>query len=348
MKNLCRDCALGLLFILFAAGPHLTAQPTLDEMRTGIECSLQQEYQAALDLFADLHERYPDHPAPPFFLAAVYQSMMLDFETTRWEEQFYHWINRAIDLAENSPPDPDDEIPADFFLGAALSYKSYQLARDKKPLAAIKLGLTSIRHLKNTTSRDSTFCDPLVGVGSYLYWRSRLTRMFNWLPFFADEREKGIEMLKEKGRCSLLTRHFALSNLAWIYIEEERYAEAVEAAEQGLALFPQSRFFLWPLAEAHFRAGDHRSSLLYFVRLLNSIRQEPINNRYNEIVVQWKIANSCAELEMIPQAISACEQLLALEPDPEVADRAEQMFRKADKLLQQLRQEMAVSPGSAP
>ncbi|MBN1542672.1 tetratricopeptide repeat protein [candidate division KSB1 bacterium] len=337
-----KNCFLNPLLFVIALPLAIDAQPRTADLRIAVEWSIDQDYASALQQLERLQAEYPEHPAPPFFKAAVYQSMMLDFESKRWQNEFYDYIDRSIDLAQSYTANADEEIPPVFYQGAALSYKSYQLGRDKKYFSAIKLGLTAIGLLKQSVAQNPNFSDPLVGIGSFLYWRSHLTRLFKWLPFVPDEREKGIELIRQAGECSRLTRWAALSNLAWIYIEEKRYPLAVQAAEQGLAFFPESRFFLWPSAEAHFRAGDYSDALLYFSRLLRSIQGESINNRYNEIVVYWKIARCCEELGYQSRAVAACEQLLALEPDAEVVDRARDKFKNAEKLLQKLHRSNAL------
>ncbi|MBN2410410.1 tetratricopeptide repeat protein [candidate division KSB1 bacterium] len=308
----------------------------IDEIQPAIELSIQEQYDSAVDFIHNIVKKYPEEPAGYFFLAAVWQSRMMDFETLRWKQEFYDHIDRTISLSKDQiAVDPDNKY-AHFYLGAAYSYKSFQLARDKKYFSAVRIALKSIGELNKTIQLDSSFCDPYLGIGSYLYWRSNITKKFSWLPFFSDRREEGIEHLLYVTKCGNFTRWAALSNLAWIYIEEKKYALAIDTANQGLAHFPNSRFYLWPLADAQFLNKQYESAIQTYTALLQSVSLEKVNNHYNEIVLYLKLGKCYYQLEDYEKAFNACMQVLNIEPDEEVRDRAKEKKQQAIKLLAQI------------
>ncbi len=318
-------------FPLFCGSSHQLS--VIDEIQPGIESSIQEHYDSAVVFFNNIIKKYPEDPVGYFFLAAVWQSRMMDFETSRWSREFYDNINQTITLSKEQITINSGNKYAHFFLGAAYSYKSFQLARDKKYLSAIRIAMKSINELNKTIQLDSSFSDPYLGIGSYLYWRSNITKKFSWLPFFSDQRKEGIELLLYVTKCGEFTHWAALSNLAWIYIEEKKYALAIDIANQGLAHFPNSRFYLWPLGDAQFKKKHYDSAIQTYTTLLQSVTSEKLNNHYNEIVLYLKLGKCYYQLQDYDKAFYACQQVLNIEPDEEVKDRIKEKKQEALKLL---------------
>jgi tetratricopeptide (TPR) repeat protein len=326
-----------IVFItILSVTKSLFAEPSVADIQKGIDLSLSQQYDEALALFASMKEQFPEHPAGAFFSAAIWHTRLMDFETKKWEKNFYKEINLAIKSAQsNLAKNPTDSRML-FYLGAALGYKSFQLARNKKYIPAIQLGLQTVKKLQQAIEADSLFSDPYLGIGTYLYWRSNLTKKMSWLPFFEDQRSHGIDMISQAAKNGIFSKWAALSNLAWIYIEERQYDRASNCALEGLEFFPNSRFFLWPLAEAQFQKRDYEQAITVFSKLLASVQNGKENNGYNEILIQWKLAQCYYRLGDKRAARSACEMLLSTHADKEVRNRADEKKKKAEKLLEEI------------
>ncbi len=320
-----------LLFI--SLGYANTGMKHLELIQLGIDKSIEEEYETSLALFDSLIQLTPSHPAGYFFKAAAYQSKMMDFETEDGKDEFYDNIEKATELSEHMLKNYPESAEAHFFLGAARSYHSYQLARDKKYFSAIRKASSSIDELEKCLQLDETWYDAYLGIGSYKYWRSYLTRKFTWLPFFSDKREQGIENLlcvQDKGT---FTRWAALSNLAWIYIEEKEFEKAIDISQKGLDQFPDSRFFLWPLGDASLKAEKYNQAIDSYKKLLASVSSESINNHYNEIVLNLKLGQCYKALDQDSTAISFLNRAIDLEADEEIKDRAREKKEKAAKIL---------------
>ncbi len=325
-----------LFFLIGALSESAVSSPSVQDIVRGIRHSINQDYEKALAQFDSIKQEYPRHPAGYLFTAAVLQTRMTDLETSRWLKEFYDQIDRAIALADSLPPDPGAEIPLPFYLGAGLSYKSIQQGRQGHYLSAIKLGAQAIDKMKIVAKSHPDFCDPHVAIGTFLYWKSRLVRLFSWLPFVSDQRKEGIEQIRDSIPCSIVSRWAGLSNLSWIYIHEKNYNMAISTALDGLETFPESRFFLWPLAEAQFRKGNYQRARTSFHRILMSLATESPNNHYNEIVLYWKLAQCHHHLGDEDKTRMALYNLVALKPAPAVRKRAQEKQEKAQKWLDEL------------
>ena len=306
----------------------------------GMDLCIQENYTTSLQYFDSLRTQYPEHPAGYFFTAAVIQSRMMDFETQTGRDDFYCEIDTAISLAKQWTENEPDNARAWFYLGAAKSYYSYQLGRENRYLKAIRSGLDCIGDLKKSLDLDPECCDALLGVGSYEYWRSYITRKINWLPFFSDHRKEGLAKLETVIDCGTFTRWAAISNLAWIYIEEKEYEKAITVSQKGLAAFPNTRFFLWPLAEAHFRNKDYKIAAVLFDQILASVNSETENNHYNEILLNYKLGQCYHELEQYELAMEHLNNAIRTTPAEEVEKRAREKQEKAFKLLAEINKKL--------
>ncbi len=321
------------ILLLFSLGYANTGMKHLELVQLGIDKSIEEEYETSLALFDSLIQLAPSHPAGYFFKAAAYQSKMMDFETQVGKDEFYENIEKATELSEQLVKAHPESAEAHFFLGAARSYHSYQLARDKKYFSAIRKASSSIDELEKCLQLDETWYDAYLGIGSYKYWRSYLTRKFSWLPFFSDKREQGIENLLWVLDKGTFTRWAALSNLAWIYIEEKEYEKAIQISQKGLEHFDNSRFFLWPLGDASFKAQNYKQAIDTYNKLLISVSSESINNHYNEIVLNLKLGQCYKALDQDSIAISFLNRAIDLDADEKIKDRAKEKKEKAVKIL---------------
>ncbi len=332
MKNLMR-IQLTLFTCLLISLP-IQSQPGSTALRQGIEWGISHHYDRALALFDSLAVAFPQHPAPPFYRAAIFQSMMLDYETNAWQDTFYHSIEESIRLSKLLLRKEKQDASGYFYAGAAYAYKSAQLARDGKYWHAYRAIQTSLDYLNPLLRQDSSYCDALLGIGTYQYWRSRFTKNLSWLPLFPDHRQQGIDKIIRVSRCAQLSQSSAWSNLTWIYIRENKFKESIHYARLGLDAFPQSRFFLWPLAEAQFLDHNYQDASTTYQLLLKSTRDAPVNNGYNELVILWKLAQCAEKLGDLTEAQKKYQEVVHCRVDEEVSKRAENNKNMARKWLE--------------
>ena len=307
---------------------------TLDSLiHHGITLTIRQHYDEAAECFSEISAKYPRSPAGPFFLAANIQSKMIDFETDEWEKTFDNYFESATARAENLLKNNPSDTSAHFYYGAAYAYKALYLARKKKYLSSLKSSSICLRHLQTTLDLDSTYYDAFLGMGSYYYWRSRMTQFINWLPMIKDRREEGIEMISLALRNGKFTKWVAVNNLSYILIDTGRLDEAWRIAEEGYSAFPKSRFFLWPMAEIHFRTSNFIEAIELYGSILASLDTEPIYNHYNHLVCYLKIASAYYKLNRFEHAIEYCNKILALPENKIKGHKVKSKISEAKEIL---------------
>lgn len=317
-------------------------------VQKGIQFTIVQQYDSSLHIFQRLAELAPDDPLGPFFITATYQAMMMDFETRRWEQDFLFYANRTIELAQKRLSGNPNNVHSRFFLGAVKSYKAFHAGKRGHYFEAIQLGLKALSDLNKTLRLDSTCYDAYLGIGSFKFWKSQTAKRITRLTYLGDQRQEGIAMIRRAMEQGKFSTWAALNNLAWIEIENGNFAQAADYAEQGLAVFPDSRFFLWPAAEANLKMAEWNKAIVYLERLLVSVQSEAINNHYNEILLHLKLAQAYHRLGAITISAHHCHLILQLPLEDEVKDRIQDKRRQAQKLLDQLDRTPEVSQSSAP
>lgn len=331
--------SLIVFFVKSSLGQGCFDVKTDSLIQTGIEFSIQHDYEKAESVFQQLIEDYPNHPVGYFFMAATIQTKMMDYESDRWSQDFFKYIHLAIEYAEKDKFNKrEDEIRAMFYHGSALCYLAFYEGRNGDYLKALRHGLSGISIIKKVIKINPEFRDAYFGIGSYKYWRSQKTKFLNWLPFVSDDREEGIDMVRQAIEKGKYTRYAAMNELIWILLDWGNADEAYSWALRGLEKFPQSRFFLWGAAKSAVALEDYTNAVIHFQELLQSIINAPFNNYYNEYLCRVKLVQCFEKLERYSDASYQMEILESLPLAPEI----EAKLKRQQKELSQLKKKLSL------
>jgi len=291
-------------------------------VQRSIEWTINQNYPAAEALGHQLTRQYPAHPIGYLFVAATIQSKMMDFETTLWEKEFLTCLDSTRARARKNLHTNPNDAWAHFYLGSAEVYHGFYESKQNHLFSAYPFVARGIDELKIAVQLDPEIYDAYLGLGSYLFWRSEKTKSLAWLPFIKDERAAGLQLILKSIKHGQLTRFAGINGLVWIYLEQQKFDEALHWARIGEATFPNSRYFYWCLAETFFRKQDFPAAIDYFSKILVSLKRESFNNHYNEIVCHQKIAQAYLEIGQQQLALVHCLAVEKIELTPEIRHRA--------------------------
>jgi len=299
----------------------------------GINATLNENYLYAESRFKQIIREEPEDPAGYFFLGALYQAEMMDYEGDFKEEEFYSNLETAIRLAKKRIKS-GKETPWDYlYLGNSYGYLGVYKARKGGWWPAFKNALKAKSAFKKAVELNPNFYDAYVGLGSYHYWTSYFTKSFAWLPFFADERKKGMEELKLAAKESLFSRVASLNALIWIYIKEKSYSPAITLADSLQKEYPDGKIFLWALATAHYEKYDWHKAIEYYGLIKKKLNNNPAENYYNLIECQYLIADSYFNSGDFPECISICREALSYDLDKKTRERQREKLSKIKELL---------------
>jgi len=326
-----------LLIILFNVY-HLDAHDDTvhDQLLTVIELSINHRYEVAESLLTQLIRSDDQEPAFYFFMAAVLQSKMMDYEDYRWEHEFDNYIDMCEASARGKIEVDETDKWGYFYLGSALSYRAFNEGKRNNYIGAITHAMKGMSALSKTKQLDPDFDDVYFGLGSYKYWRSKATKYINWLPIIKDERAIGIEMVQRAAEGGELTKYAAINGLTWMLIDDRRVTEALMWAKRGIEKFPTSRFFLWGVAKSYMNLKDYDDAIKYFELIISSFKAGEMNNHYNKAVCYYNLAKAHYELGNPGQSIEYLNLIDTLEVTDATAQRLTNILRRSKNLRKKI------------
>jgi tetratricopeptide (TPR) repeat protein len=282
-------------------------------LQQAISRTIAQKYGEAFALADSVIKLAPEEPVGYFFHAAILQARMLDYEKLMDEKTFLSATGACRKVAQKKLRQNANDAWAHFFLGSALGYEAFFLGKTKRFFEAFRTGMRCIHHLEAALKLDPQLYDAYLGIGTYKYYRSKMSKNFTWLPFVDDERAEGIRMIRQamaKGRYS---RSAAINGLSWILMDENRPEEALALVDSALALYPSSRFFLWSAGEAAYRVGRYEQAAACYEQIIQSLQNENVLSPYLELVGRTRLAKVYQAANKMEAACQELQRLGALE-----------------------------------
>jgi tetratricopeptide (TPR) repeat protein len=263
---------------------------------------------------------------------------MMDYETDMWEELFYDKIGKAIEVGEEQIRNNNEDPWIYFYLGSSYSYKGLYKAKKGKYISGLLSARKGVGYLKEAIEHDSTLYDAYLGVGSYKYWASKYLK---WLPWVSDKRDAGVEMVKAAVEKGTFSYWVGLNSLGWIEYDRKEYESAMTIFQRGVKRYPESRFFIWGLADAAHRLKNFNISIRVYEDLLNNIQHGLFNNGYNEIECRIKLVMAYYEQDEYGKALYHCNEILNKEVEKKIANRVEKQLEQAKKFKKRCYKKMS-------
>jgi tetratricopeptide (TPR) repeat protein len=320
-----------LLVSAFAAG--LRAQSPDSLLLPGIRLTLVCDFDGALAVFRAYEKKHPHDPAGPFYVAATLQSAMMDAESDRHEKEFLKEVNSAIRMGDSLLAAGHGDARLYFHLGNAWSYKGLYEAKAGGLATGVLHAHRGVKYLEQALAADSLYEDARLGVGNYKYWSGRYYKYLRWLPWIRDERELGVRLVRRVIDKGTLSRWVGMSSLGWIEYDRKNYQEGLRLFRQGLAMFPDSRFFLWGEADCLFANGDYGQAAGRYENLLASILGDEGQSGYNEAECRFKLMKAYDALGRQAAAETQARAVLTMKTDASVFKRTERQRKAAAEWL---------------
>ncbi|PIR20958.1 MAG: hypothetical protein COV45_03595 [Deltaproteobacteria bacterium CG11_big_fil_rev_8_21_14_0_20_47_16] len=228
---------------------------------------MARDYGAALTLFRQLLQDYPDSPAGAFGEMALWQTRMFENRDFRFTKQYDAAENKMTALCDarlrgnrqphsggegEAPPAlpvegatqaPITSGPTDwdmFVCGSGFGMKGFFDARRDKWLQGLGGAIRSMRTYKRLMWLNPNFVDAEMGVGMYEFWRSVVTQRFRWLPFFSDQRATGMAKVEKVMHDGKYVQDLARANLAYMQMEMKQYDQAIATLNVLTAKYPRN------------------------------------------------------------------------------------------------------------
>ncbi len=306
-----------------------------------MDASFKENYPAAESIFDQVILLAPQDPAGYFFKAALYQAEMVDYESNFLEKDFYQNVNLAKKLSQERIKANKKDAWAYLLLGNAYGSKALYDARKGNWWSGLNNGLSAKSSLNKALECNPELYDAYVGLGSYHYWASVVTKAFWWLPFFGDHRKEGIEQITLAYQKSIFSSDAAANGLIWMYIQEKKFDSALNLSEKMQTKYPEGKSFLWGVAQAYFEKRDWKNALAKYRELLAKLEANQTNHNstkpdqfFNIIECRYYIANCLFSLGRYKECSSVCKETLNSNFGEKVEKRQKNRLKSMQKLLE--------------
>lgn len=316
-----------------AAAQEAYLPPSIsDTLQQIIDHTVLQRYAEASRLAEALEHSHPENPAGYFLHAAALQAEMMDYEDFTRLDTFYDLANRVEEICERDIKRVKNSAWPYFFIGATYGYEAVYYGRQKEYARAFKRGWQSMKYLATAQSLDPQNADIFLATGMFKYYKSKYSKLIQFLPFVEDEREEGIELIKQAIRRGKFSYAAALNTLIWIYIGEEKYDEAAKLVNEALQAYPGSRFFYWGQAAVAYKEEKWQEAAEAFTKIISSYEAEGRASPFNELVCRAVLAEIAFKQKNYADAHRLALEALDIKIDSHNTNRAKKFVDQAKRI----------------
>jgi len=309
----CSFLSFIIYFILFnfTLAQDFPIQRVDSLLKSGIMNIVNQQYAKANKYFEQLALDYPELPFGKIYLAASKIAEAYDYKNEYDIDYIESNLQEAREQAEELLSTDEDNLWFNYYYALAEGYIAYFDAIRGDWFSALSTGMNSISTFGNCLNIDNNFYEAYIAIGTYEYWVSRRTEFLDWMPFYEDETEIGIEKLRTAIKSASYNSHLAVNSLIWIYIDQKDFKTAIEIGQKAVNEFPDSRYFKWGLARAYEDVNPDSSIQLYY-EILRSFPEGENHNRINEIILKHLIAQQYVKTGEKKKALILSDEILAI------------------------------------
>jgi len=312
-------------------------------IRLGIDLVHQEKFKEAIDQFQKLIQKYPDEAVGYFFIAASYQTLIDDYRNENYKKDFEQYIDTAIAKGKRKTDIDSSSARDNFYLGGSYGYRGIYRSFRGDWWGAFKDARKAKSHLDKALEMNPELYDCYFGLGAYHYWGSIKSKIFWWLPFIGDDKEKGIRQYKlaaEKGRYAADEAEYGLLR---VYIEEKRYQEALSLAEELKSINPNDPFVLWMIGQAYIGLGNWDEALKNYQRLLEYFKSSVYSDLMAEVECRYWLAYVYYQKAQYKESLENLGIVLANKKKVEDNDYSEPILKGAEKLKNEIQKAMRKS-----
>ncbi len=290
------------------------------------------EYDQGLRLSDSLIHAAPADPGGYFLALTALNNRTIDYEYQDDMPALTRAADSVTTIADRRIAAGDSSALVRFYRGSVEGFRMIHFLRDRSYVEAIRYGKRAADWLEQAVKIDPTVYDAYVGLGNYYYFKSKYSGVLRATGIVSDQREEGKRLLALTAENGLLTKLAAISSLAWIAVDEEKYDTAIVIASSLVALYPENRAFLWCLGSAQLKSMRWNEAIKSYSTILNSIKKLPNNNHHNELSCLHSLSQASFHLENWSEVINYTDQAFALRISDVVATRKEKDLNRMKKI----------------
>jgi tetratricopeptide (TPR) repeat protein len=250
--------AILLTLSIFTSRAQIFEDPDFErEAQKGVELLYNFQFDAAEAVFLPLKDKYPNHPAPYFFLATNrWWQNYLSAQTPLYYKYVNSMIEKSLELNEQLADKPKLHMEYTFFQFMGNALKARVNAAQGNWWTAANAARKIITPIKEGFQYSNTRGEFAFASGIYHYYAEVYPREFPivkpFMVFFPDGNEElGLRELKVAASQQHYAQIECLFYLSYIHLEERSdYADGLIVARTLHQRFPKNTWFRADYANA--------------------------------------------------------------------------------------------------
>lgn len=263
--------------------------------------SYKEEFSQSESLLLKARKRLPGHPGPYFYLASLYEVMLVDYGEDSLSKYIFAYSDSSINAGKKWIEENPGDAWAYFFTGGSYTVKIFYYALGGEVVKAIPYVGPALKWLSECKKLDSTIVDVNLGLGGWEYFKG-------YIPFLSSRKKKGLKMIKKAVEESKYVSNYAVIAYSKLMIREKKYDKAIKILKPLTDSFPDSRTFNWPLLTCYFENGDYKKALEMAERII-SVSED---NLFSRIEAGYYKARILLNQRKLGPAINTCNRVLRL------------------------------------
>mgnify|MGYP001350180656 CR=1 FL=1 len=305
-------------------------------LNEGINLIITQKYSQAEFHFMRLAKKNTEFPLWNLYFAAAKIAKAYDFGYDYTDKSIQENLDIALRKSEKLYDKDKENIWNVYFVSLSKGYIAYFNALNENWVTSLKYGLSSLSGFEECIKKDPNFYDAYTCIGIFKYWKSRKTEFLKWLPFYSDEKQKGLGYLRKAFEHNSFNSYLAVYNMVWILIDEGKNKQAVHVSDSALKRYPDVRLFEWGLARAN-ESIDIKRSIAIYSEILNSLNNTGAVSVYKQVILKYTLARCYKKAGNNEAALNLCNEILNIKNmDSYTKKRLENRLDKVKELKKEL------------
>ena len=259
---------LGLILWItpIICGQDLRDPRVLAETKGGFDQIFNLEYDRATDTFSRLRSQYPQHPAPPLYMAItlwqreLFEHGDLDLDkflkpsyfvrrpkqsvSAETRQRFNDLVEESRTLAEAALARTPGDNNAEYYLATGYGVlAAFAITVDHNKGQALGYGKKSYQLHRQIVSRDAHYYDSYMALGMYEYIVANLPWYAKWaarVVGYHGTEERALEYLRLAAERGPLVADEARVMLIALYVREAQYEDALALEEYLHHKYPRN------------------------------------------------------------------------------------------------------------
>ncbi len=246
---------------------------TYDErLSQAISYFYDAEWDKSRSLLSELKSERPGDTSPYFFDSMIpFWGYFFGGNDSEKAHDFLNRSQTAIEVSERRLREAPRDTSTVLLLSGLYGYRSLVAAAENQYRTAIRSGMTGFTYTRQLLSMDSSDPNAKMGRGIFNYMMGSIPSGVSWATSFAGmsgDKEEGFRQLEEAAQADSFVSTDALMILTYLYLEEERFQEALNSAKKLSERHPSNAIFQYYLGKAFEQNG----------------KEEEAGNAYREVV----------------------------------------------------------------